>query len=255
MKTKRPVGGDSRRRCAARLAGLALVLAGVSGLRHLPSAALAQQGPTLDEQLLEGLGGEPIDEIDRELGGIDRRGIPRDAIIERPEDFQERLQRELGAAAESEDDPQLLSIARRMRDAQGRIDRADSGPGTQMLQAGIVADLDRLIDEARRIARQGQSDQSQDVTSRSPTGQRQPQPGGRQPSQRPASESEQRTERGEEPDGRPTPEALGEMIKNLWGELPEHARQQMLQTPVEEFLPKYQHLIEAYFRRLSEQQP
>ena len=43
------------------------------------------------------------------------------------------------------------------------------------------------------------------------------------------------------------------MMKQLWGELPEHARQQMLQSPIEEFPPKYQSLIEAYFRRLAEE--
>jgi hypothetical protein len=42
-------------------------------------------------------------------------------------------------------------------------------------------------------------------------------------------------------------------MKQLWGELPEHAREQMLQLPDEEFPPKYESLIEDYFRRLSEE--
>jgi hypothetical protein len=42
-------------------------------------------------------------------------------------------------------------------------------------------------------------------------------------------------------------------MKRLWGGLPERARQQMLQTPVEEFPPKYEEQIEQYFRRLAEE--
>ena len=42
-------------------------------------------------------------------------------------------------------------------------------------------------------------------------------------------------------------------MKQLWGELPQRDREQMLQLPVEEFLPEYELLIEDYFRRLSEE--
>ena len=42
------------------------------------------------------------------------------------------------------------------------------------------------------------------------------------------------------------------VIKQVWGELPEKERQQMLQSSVEEFLPKYAELIEQYYRRLAE---
>jgi uncharacterized coiled-coil protein SlyX len=42
-------------------------------------------------------------------------------------------------------------------------------------------------------------------------------------------------------------------MSRLWGELPARARQQMLQSPVEQFPPKYELLIEEYFRRLSEE--
>ena len=46
-------------------------------------------------------------------------------------------------------------------------------------------------------------------------------------------------------------EEMRSLMNNLWGELPPHVREQMLQTPVEEFIPKYQDLIEDYFRDLS----
>ena len=51
------------------------------------------------------------------------------------------------------------------------------------------------------------------------------------------------------------PVDMGQMqslIKRLWGHLPEQQRQQMLESSVEEFLPKYELQIERYFQRLSE---
>jgi hypothetical protein len=58
---------------------------------------------------------------------------------------------------------------------------------------------------------------------------------------------------GDERARKPTAEELRAMIKQFWGELPDAARQQMLQSAVEEFPPKYQTLIEDYYRRLAEE--
>ena len=44
----------------------------------------------------------------------------------------------------------------------------------------------------------------------------------------------------------------GELVKDLWGELPERQREQILQPLREEFLPKYSSEIEAYFRALAD---
>ncbi len=44
------------------------------------------------------------------------------------------------------------------------------------------------------------------------------------------------------------------MLKEAWGQLPPHAREQMLQSPPEQFLPKYELLIEKYYKRLADQQ-
>ena len=41
-------------------------------------------------------------------------------------------------------------------------------------------------------------------------------------------------------------------MQQLILELPQHEREQMLQIPPEEFLPKYELQIEEYFRRLSQ---
>ena len=51
---------------------------------------------------------------------------------------------------------------------------------------------------------------------------------------------------------RPDMSEMRAMVKQLWGELPDRDRQQMMQLPLEDFLPQYQWQIEEYFRRLSE---
>jgi hypothetical protein len=45
---------------------------------------------------------------------------------------------------------------------------------------------------------------------------------------------------------------VNELAKGLWGHLPERSRDEMLQSFSDEFLPKYELEIEAYYRRLSE---
>jgi hypothetical protein len=44
------------------------------------------------------------------------------------------------------------------------------------------------------------------------------------------------------------------MMKALWGQLPQRARDQMLQSAPEEFLPEYELELEKYFKRLAEQE-
>ena len=46
--------------------------------------------------------------------------------------------------------------------------------------------------------------------------------------------------------------ATGELVKNLWGKLPDRQREQILQPLREEFLPKYAAEIEKYFRALAD---
>jgi len=45
-----------------------------------------------------------------------------------------------------------------------------------------------------------------------------------------------------------------ELIKQLWGHLPERSREQMMQSYSGEFLPKYELELEKYYRRLTEEQ-
>jgi len=194
----------------------------------------------------------------RDPGPTYRRPLNETAAVQVPID--DELRRELGGAAQSESDKDanpLLSITRQMRDVQARINQADGGKRTQKLQQQIVGELERLIQQARKAAKACKpgTSQPQGISPRTPIGQPpKPGTGGQNPSNKPATGSAPRP-----PDGgqirKPNLEDVRSMMKQLWGELPGQARQQMLQSPVEELPPKYEVLIEDYFHRLSEQKP
>jgi hypothetical protein len=155
-----------------------------------------------------------------------------------------KWKRELGAAAEKEKTHPLVEIARQMRTAQERLGRADSGADTQKMQQRIVDDLDRLIRQTRRQCA-GQcasgakpSPQKSGPCNKPPSGAK-PTGAARSAAAASASDASQRRAR----------------IQRLWGALPQRAREQMAQGPVEDFVPKYQSQIEDYFRRLSETKP
>jgi hypothetical protein len=48
-----------------------------------------------------------------------------------------------------------------------------------------------------------------------------------------------------------TPHAQN-LLKAVWGHLPERVRQEVQNASVEQFLPKYEKLIEDYYKRLAE---
>ena len=47
---------------------------------------------------------------------------------------------------------------------------------------------------------------------------------------------------------------VNDVVKALWGHLPERAREQMMQSFSDDFLPKYELEIEQYYRKLGEEQ-
>lgn len=220
----------------------------------LASAAVAAAPPqpgrsSLDDELLRDLKtGE---------GGERDRPAPSDKKEGRTgEQFRQRLSRELGAAAEAEDENPVLGIARRMRQAQQRMVKADAGQQTQGLQAQIVDELDRLIQQARKSGQQpNPGEKEQTTSSRGPIGQTPPKPsaGGGKPSSKPSTTSSKRPD-GNTPAPKVDIQQMRQAMENLWKvELPQRDREQLLQLPTEEFLPKYETLIEDYFRSLSEE--
>jgi len=211
---------------------------------------VAGEPPSIDRELLDDLSDDPIDDFDRTLlrgdGDADEPGGEGEGL-------QDRLRRELGAAAVSEDENPLLGVARLMQQAERRIADNKAGKDTRVLQEQVVAKLDQLIDEARRRCSQGGKTSSQ-PGSRRPTGEPQtPSSPGEQANDNPAANSTVRPP-GESEDVRVSDlKMIKDVMHELWGELPEHQRQRMLQAPPEVFLPQYETLIEEYYRRLAEE--
>ncbi len=212
----------------------------------------AQPPRSIDDRLLEDLGADPLDDLDRELFAPgNAAGRPGDPPGEGPEDLGARLRRELGAAGVAEDDDPLLNVARRMRDVEGRIAQNDSGLRTQGLQRQIIDDLDRLIEQARKSC-QGSKPGSKPSKGLS-SGQPKQGTGGTKPSEKPSAAGNRKTADGQ--NHGPDRQQMRTMMQQLWKvTLPPQQREQLLQqSAFDEFLPKYELMIEQYFRRLSEE--
>jgi hypothetical protein len=76
--------------------------------------------------------------------------------------------------------------------------------------------------------------------------------GENQGSNRPAKDST--TRMGGPADGRAALERMKEMLNDVWGHLPPKVREQLQSSAPEEFLPKYEKLIEEYYKRLAEEE-
>ena len=177
-------------------------------------------------------------------GDLDRRLFEPDAAAER---------RPTSAAAIPEGDHALLNLARRMQLAQQRIAAGDCGRQTQQGQQEIIADLEGMIAQARSRAPPAGARQQSLTTAGPPAGPPQPKPGEARAGARPGGKPQQGrgAPRGEAE--RLGPRQLRSVFDRVWGELPEQARQQLLeQWSAEQFLPEYAPMIEEYFRRLSE---
>lgn len=194
----------------------------------------------------------PLDprRVDAENGKEPRRLAP--AGSNRP---RSRVD-EPGAAGTSEDAVPLRSVAEQMRTVGAMLRRADCGTTTQHAQRQILDDLDRFLREAQSRCQAAQSGTRDKPVDKQPPPSTSPNKPGNQPGTTPGSPGKTGTADAERPEtgsSRRTPEQRRVMLKELWGELPPRERQKMMQLPVEEFLPRYELLIEEYFRRLSEE--
>jgi len=77
-----------------------------------------------------------------------RTGQPQPRELD-AEDLSRQPMRELAPAGAAEEEEPLAAVAREMREAQRRIARSESGRRTQAVQQQVVAELDRLVQQAR----------------------------------------------------------------------------------------------------------
>ncbi|MCE9553137.1 MAG: hypothetical protein K8T91_07135 [Planctomycetes bacterium] len=176
---------------------------------------------------------------------------------------QEKAAADLGQNA----DP-LTRIGAKMRQAVTLIDREKLSDKTTLLQDEIVKDIDELIKQQKKKMQQQQSSsqsKKEQQSSRSqvkPQGKQaqqqkqgqQPGGGGEQESKQAAKESEDRARKDQQKAVKLDPAAQDELLKRVWGLLPEKDREQMRQGAGDEFLPEYESLIIRYFRSLAEEE-
>ena len=150
----------------------------------------------------------------------------------------------------------LSAAVREMSAAGMLLDGRQTGPPTQQAQQNAIGQLDALlkaVKTAKSTASAGSKLQS--PASQSPSAAARPKPDS---SRDQTATAQPGTSASQRPggDGKGRKAAWAEAratMKRLWGGLPERARLQMLQGPVEEFPPKYEEQIEQYFRRLAEE--
>lgn len=232
----------------------------------------------LDDELLEGLGDELLEGLEPETDPIGGKGKREDspeddAAAEGPQEqagdepepteprdeLDEELLRGLGSDINLPGDENPLSrIARQMREVEGRIGQKRSDEPTQRMQEQIIDEIDELIAQARRQASQSQGGSGQMGSRRS-----KPEPGqqaqggtggsGEGQSTGPSRDSSERLRDDEL--RRADMAEMNELLKNLWGHLPDREREQVINSTIERFVPKYELLIEEYFKRLVEEGP
>ncbi|MHB8900606.1 MAG: hypothetical protein ACYC6Y_17790 [Thermoguttaceae bacterium] len=239
---------------------MTVVVAAAVGFGAAAAGAQAPPGPVPAPESPTG-GGPNTDSLDpqveRELFGADP-GAPQPkrppasdpASTRRVDAWNDLLERELGQAAVDEVQNPLLGIARSMRLAEGLIDDNESGEKTQQIQGEIVADIDALLKRAQKKC-QSCASPSQSASRRQRPEQPDPsKPKEGDPDPKPATTGG--TPSGKTEGQAPDMAKMLAVIKQVWGELPEQERQRMLQSSIEEFLPKYADMIEQYYKRLAE---
>jgi len=220
---------------------LALVISFVAAAPTKPEARPGAGGK-LDDQLLDSL----EDELLKGLTDGESDGQPKPAT-----DSDDSA----GDAEGAENEQPLGKIGSRMREAGERIATQKPQAETAAMQDEIVSDLEKLILELEKKCSgncQGGKNSKEQNSERSDV--KQPKQGSGKHSERasnkPARDSTTRLGKNA---ARPVdPEELRHLIRDVWGQLPQRAREQLLQSPPEEFLPKYEILIEQYYRRLAE---
>lgn len=257
--------------CAVLLSGMIF-----SGVRAQEAAAEkpakpAKQAKTdsLDDDVLKLLADDP--DVDLGKKPDPKQGEGPAAAPEKKTDapaskipgLDDKLIRELESDQVPDDEDPLARVGTRMRSVQQRIQRNDSGDGTQKVQEEIVADLDQVLKALKEKQKQQQQQQSSSSQKpqqgeRSTPSQPKQQPGEnggdgkRNENDNPAKESTKEVGPEKPPTGplQQIPDLLRDSA--TWGHLPEHQRQVLIQASKLQFLSEYRQMIEDYYTRLAQ---
>jgi len=198
-----------------------------SAFCFLPSAAAdepASKSAAVDDDLFDGLiPAKPTKEEPKDASAADTI-LPGEDI-------------DLGDSK----DP-FARIATKMQRSQQALSAGNSREETQDLQKEIVTDLDALLKSLEKKCAGGNCKKPGNSSSSS---------SGAKPSSKPANDSTARV--GKPGDASSEESDAADVLREVWGHLPPKVREAMQNASLEEFLPKYDRLIEEFYRRLAEQ--
>jgi hypothetical protein len=158
-----------------------------------------------------------------------------------------------------------------MRQAQKRISDADTSGETQKIQQQVVKDLQGILALLKKQQQRQQSqsqnqkrDQNQQQSERQKMQKDQTDPQNSGSKKNPDKSGDPRD--GRRSDGKsadsqertdPARAAAekarrAQMVKDVWGHLPPHVREAMLNSASEKYLPKYEELVKKYYEALAQ---
>ena len=212
--------------------------------------------PSTDDALRDSLDAHSGDDYDRALLGEPDNADAKDRGGDDPD---KKPKQQNGSAARQADqqEDRLLQAVKGMRDAQTRLAQGKSDAITQHVQRQVVADLQQIIDEAKKSGKcLGQPMAGNCNKPGKPGGSPNAQPKSNTANDRPTGESDPHAKHEpKQPLTERAATAVDTMKQQYKLELQSRQRDTMLEWPSEYFLPEYERDIEDYFRRLSSGTP
>lgn len=197
----------------------------------------------LDDDLLEGLEGLP------DLGGKN----PAEDSGEEPAD--DTGPEPIGKSVGESQNP-LLKLSEMMQQARRKIEQDQTADETQKLQREIVVEMESLIAALKEQSQQSSgggkppeesnSDSNQNSNNQKSSGQ-----GNAETQATNPSESTDRVGGSDDPEVER--KEIETLLGRIWGELPDRVRKQMQDAAAEKVLPRYEKIIEEYYKRLAEE--
>ena len=220
-----------------------LALAGV-----VPPAALFSQDAKskLEEELVDDL----LKDIPKAKPETPAKGKPAAPAVKpaAKDEAEKKLLQDLEGGEDIGLPPEnpLARIGQKMRSSQEKIALRDTSAETQTGQKEIISDLSKLIEQTRKQCncKGGGKPGSGKGSAQAGAGTGEARPGA-------ASEATERVGKGETEDAETAD--VKDVLRRIWGHLPEKMREQMQAQLSEQFLPKYEKLIEEYYKRLAEE--
>jgi hypothetical protein len=208
------------------------------------------QKPSLDDQLLEGLDNALLEGLD---DATSKKAQSKVKQNEKANSLDDQLLDDLDNKDDRPDgkaDDPLVGIERRMKTVAARLADEQLDDQTTDLQKRILDDLAALLQECKKQCQGGGSGKPGSKPGKGGQGsQAGKSPATQAPSDTARDSSDKLRNRATE---RPDKGALVNAMKESWGNLPQRLRQELSNSNTDAFLPKYEMMLEKYFKRLAE---